>query len=821
VRRRQLTTRITASLVARLTIVSGPAGSGKTTGVAQWARAITTPVVWLALDEDDDDVRRFRSRVLDAIPGARRTPDDRSIAYGLTGVRDETVLVCDGVDALEDPLTLAELNALCVDGPPALHVLLVGRAVPALSGITRLRLAGDLNEIMADDLDCLPDEAAALLEVLGVALDEPDRADLLERTEGLIAAVALAGVLARGHDETRAVSRFGGATDEFAQYLYAEVIDQLTVDVFGFMLATSVLDVLEPAACDEITGRSDSRALLADLARRHVLTESIDAGSAYRYHRLLHEFLRAELRRTRPERWRALHRTAAAYFERTNDEDRALRHWIDAGEVEEAWIRFRRRALPRFWGGAVTSVAQWTAILPKPSDAIDITRALDMALTLILTGDVEGALDWLHLVEAEIALGDADHDTLGRRAYLDYLIAFARGDLLRAARQATNARQLLAATTWSWDELRAPFGHAQLQTLLGRPGRARATIAEYVARFNPVHKLDGVALPGLLSEAALSEGLLNEAEAHARQAIEAANGLTDPDFWFAVQPHYVLGAVLVERNRLEEARVELEHATAIGAKQGFAHAALLPLLSLARVQHLSGDGDLARTSLASARRLLRRRSAVPLQQRIEETEAAIALADHDYDRARVLVDTLHDPCRTRVAARLELEMGRFEEAHALLSHAASTSVRDRIDVLLMRAHGADDETSLDLVAQALTLAESEGYVRIFVDEAPWLAAYVRRLVGAWPSGFAAEIAAAIVAEPDRRASLQDLGELSGREQEVWRFLSTSLSMQEIADALYVSRNTLKSHVRSIYRKLGVSTREAAVGRGNGLHRADV
>ena len=104
--------------------------------------------------------------------------------------------------------------------------------------------------------------------------------------------------------------------------------------------------------------------------------------------------------------------------------------------------------------------------------------------------------------------------------------------------------------------------------------------------------------------------------------------------------------------------------------------------------------------------------------------------------------------------------------------------------------------------------------------APWLAPYVRRLVGTWPTGFAAEIAAAIVAELDRRASLQDLGELSGREQEVWRFLSTSLSMQEIADALYVSRNTLKSHVRSIYRKLGVSTREAAVGRGNGMQRAD-
>ena len=124
----------------------------------------------------------------------------------------------------------------------------------------------------------------------------------------------------------------------------------------------------------------------------------------------------------------------------------------------------------------------------------------------------------------------------------------------------------------------------------------------------------------------------------------------------------------------------------------------------------------------------------------------------------------------------------------------------------------------DYVHHALALGEEDGYVRVFVDEAEWIAPTVRRLVGSWPSGYAAEIAAAIVAEPDRHASTRNLAELSDREQEVWRFLSTSLSMQEIADALYVSRNTLKSHVRSIYRKLGVSTREAAVGRGHGTRR---
>ena len=272
--------------------------------------------------------------------------------------------------------------------------------------------------------------------------------------------------------------------------------------------------------------------------------------------------------------------------------------------------------------------------------------------------------------------------------------------------------------------------------------------------------------------------------------------------------------MLIERNRLEEARVELEHATAIGAKQGFAHAALLPLLSLARVQHLSGDGDLARTSLASARRLLRRRSAVPLQQRIEETEAA--------DRARPTTTTTERACSsTRCTTRAGHASPRASSSRWVDSRRRTRCCpmpRARVFAIASTCCSCGrtaptTRRASTCVAQALTLAEPEGYVRIFVDEAPWLAPYVRRLVGSWPSGFAAEIAAAIVAEPDRRASLQDLGELSGREQEVWRFLSTSLSMQEIADALYVSRNTLKSHVRSIYRKLGVSTREAAVGRG--------
>jgi LuxR family maltose regulon positive regulatory protein len=808
-------------LDARVTLVSGPVGSGKTTGVAQWARSVSPEVAWLSLDTRDDDPKRWQERVLMACGIEGHAFDGGEWVERFDGLRTETVLVCDGVESLSDPLTVGDLDELCLHAPPRLHVVLAGRSTPVLPSLTRLRLAGELHEINGEDLRCRDDEAADVLAALGNNVDNAARESLLAHTEGLIAAVALAGVLGKGRDGLHPIADFAGDTPEFAQYLYSELIGALPVDVFGFMLATSVFEILEPAACNQITGRTDAAAVLADLAWRNALTEAIDNGENFRYHRLLIEFLRAELKRGRPERWSALHRGAAAHYERHGNEDRALHHWIEAGEVEEAWSRFRRRALPRFFDGAVTAVAQWTEMLPRPNVAIDVGQALDMALTLMYMGDVDGALDWSHLADSHRKGNAADIDLVGRRAYVQFLLTFAQGDLLEAARRAKTARELLATSTWSWDELRAPCAHAMLQSLIGHPARARTTLNAFIERAAPHHATDKVAIPCVLAEIALAEGKLAEAEAYADQALEASQLLTDPEFWFTITPRYVRGVVSLERNRLAEARDDLERACALGAKQGFVHAALLPLLALSRVLHLTGDDAAAMSILQQARRLVRRRNALSLLECVEETEALIAIADGELERARETGERLHEPYRSRVLARLG---GRFEtqdNARPLLDRLPDTSRRDRIELLLLRARGLDEKQSLTLVRNALALGESDGYVRVFVDQSEWLQPLVRRLVGSWPSSYAAEIAAAIVAEPDRHASARNLSELSEREQEVWRFLSTSLSMQEIADALYVSRNTLKSHVRSIYRKLGVGTREAAVGRGHGIRRVDV
>jgi LuxR family transcriptional regulator, maltose regulon positive regulatory protein len=808
--------RLDPARAARLTLVSGPPGSGKTTGVAQWARNAGAAVVWLDASPGDADPGEWRRQILRSLGPRTAGVGDDGIAGAFADISTETILVCDDIERLSDARMVGELDDLCCNGPGQLHVVLVGRSAPSLPSLMRIRLAGEVHELDPEDLRCRDEEAADMLTALGVDADATERESLLARTEGLIAAVALAGVLGKRRDDVRSLAEFGGDTPELAQYLYSEVIDSLTIDVFGFMLATSVLDVLEPAACNDITGRTDARALLTDLARRNVLTETIDHGRAFRYHRLLRDFLRTEFARTRPDRWSALHRSAAAYYEREGDEDRALHHWIEAGETEKAWNRFGRRSLPRFFEGGVTAVTQWTEMLGRPRHGhIDVEHGLDMALTLIYTGDVDAALEWCATVDDALAAGTDDPDTHAPRVYLQFLFDFANGDFIKAARQARRAKELLPGSRWSWDELRAPCAHALLQSLMGRNLRARATLDAFIERSDPHRATDKVAVGGVLAHIALGEGKLAEADDFANEAIDAAVQVPEPDFWFTLTPRYVRGVVALERNRLDAARDDLERTCALGARQGFIHVLLPPLLALARVRNLFGDEMGTRAALESARRLLRRSDAPWYAQAVDEQDALLAVRTGHHEAARALADKLHEPAHSHVLARLAAASGAEEELRSALGRLSERTLRDHIEWLLLRARVAREEQQLDIVRRALTLGEPDGYVRVFVDEATWLQPLVRHLVASWQSGFAAAVSAAMLAEPDRQPSARNLSGLSDREQEVWRFLSTALSMQDIADALFVSRNTLKSHVRSIYRKLNVSTRQAAVAMGHG------
>jgi DNA-binding CsgD family transcriptional regulator len=203
-----------------------------------------------------------------------------------------------------------------------------------------------------------------------------------------------------------------------------------------------------------------------------------------------------------------------------------------------------------------------------------------------------------------------------------------------------------------------------------------------------------------------------------------------------------------------------------------------------------------------------------LTQRIEAACARLALLDADLEAARAHASLSDEPRRSRLLGRIHAEAGEHALALATVDEVVAVRTWDHLDVLLVRARCShtQDERSEALRA-ALTLAEPDRYVRVFVDEARWIVEPLRELVASWPTSYVADLVTALANEPARSSPQNASGALTDREIEVWRYLGTPLSSREIADALFISRNTLKSHLRSIYRKLGVSTRHDAIARG--------
>jgi ATP/maltotriose-dependent transcriptional regulator MalT len=278
--------------------------------------------------------------------------------------------------------------------------------------------------------------------------------------------------------------------------------------------------------------------------------------------------------------------------------------------------------------------------------------------------------------------------------------------------------------------------------------------------------------------------------------------------------HYVWGSVLAERNDLEGAVSALTQAIERGDRVGFAHSHVLPRLAMAQVLQQRGEPLRALEIVSDARSYLDDGCRV-LWQRVYEVEALLALGERDLETMHGAVGRLADPCRSRMFARLHAAQGDADRALADLSRVAHTTTCDRIEAALIRAQCArtDDERDSH-VRDALVLAEPHGYVRRFIDESSWIQPVLTRLVGSWASRYPVDLLAVLAAEPLTLRMVSGSNGLTPREREVLRYLGTPMSMGEIAGALFVSRNTVKSHVRNIYGKLGVRTRREAVA----LHR---
>ena len=846
---------------ARVTVVSAPPGSGKTVLLRSWIgeAGLEDSAAWVLVGPDERDPQRFWLSVLGAL---RRTSAGSGLVRAVTAapdldgwaiverllkdlapLADRTWLVLDDVHELGSDEARRQLELLVMRAPDALRFVLATRHDLRL-GLHRLRLEGELTELRAADLRFSLAEARELLAAAGVDLPGPALGMLYERAEGWAAGLRLAALSLVGHpDPERFAAEFSGCERTVAEYLLAEVLERQGEEVRGLLLRTCLVERVSGELADALTGGSGGDRILQDLEAANAFVVALDAArSWFRYHRLFAGLLQLELRRTAPGEVTGLHAAAAGWFAGHGFALEAVRH----AQAARDW-GLAARLLADHWpglylGGQIATVHELLAGFPAEARAADAELAALAAADELAQGSLEEAGRYLTLA----AQGPVSVPA-GRRGRVQVLLgvvglllARQRGD---PAAVIEEARRLRAAAE-APDAARPGLGEDLRALALINLG-----IAEYgTARFEEAlqHLEDGVALArrigrpyleftGLAHQAAIEifRSFTRAAE-RSRQAIELAerHGWTDDP---AVGIAYVmLAGALVSQARPDEAqpwvqraertvRAETEPADAVTVHY------IRGLLELARGR----DAD-ALAAFRAAERLAGHLAAphylvpptrarlIQALMRLGETERAgqvlAALSEQDRDRGEI---------RT-AAAVLRLAQGDPRAVTAALAPvldgsapvaAPALQVQSFLLEAIARDALGDPGAAERALERALDLAEPDGMLLEFLlHPAPGLLERQAR----HRTGHAALIAeirsllAGRTPAPPPAAAQPPLEPLSNSEIRVLRYLPTNLSAPEIANELYVSTNTVKTHMHHLYAKLGTHRRGEAVERARAL-----
>ncbi len=824
-----------------LTLVSAPAGFGKTTLLADWL-AGGRPAAWLSLDERDNDPTVFWTYVVAALGAVAplspfQPPADSALTTlvnDLGEVRDDIVLVLDDYHLIDAREVHDGVAFLLEHLPPRVHLVIAGRADPALP-LARLRGRGELTELRAADLRFTSEEAAAYLTgAMGLELTERDVTALEGRTEGWIAALQLAALSMQGRgDVTGFIDGFAGDDRYIVDYLTEEVLARRPAEVRDFLLRTSILGRLCGPLCDAVTGQDGGRARLAELDRGNLFLVPLDHRRRwYRYHQLFADVLAAHLRDERPGEVAGLHRRASAWFEENGEPAEAIRHALAGGDVERA-ADLVEREIPALSRNRQEAAARgWLTALPD--DVVRGRPVLGVALAgvLLMSGELGGVAEMLDDAEHRLAAPPPARvvvDTEGFRrlpamiALYRAAYALACGDLPGTV---GNARRAL--------ELSPAEDHLQRAAAAGLLGLASWTTGDLDAAHGAwAACTEGLRRAGHLADTfgcAIAMGEIRLAQGRPGAALrtyEDALRLGAPALRGTADMHVGLAEVHLLRGDLPAAAGEVQRSQELGELAGLPQNRYRERVAAARIRAAEGDPDAALALLDEAERRyagdffpeVRPVAAVRARVWIAQGRWGEALG---WARERGLSET------DELTYLREYE--HVTLARALLARDGATALLERlrraaeeggrtgsvIEILVLQAldHRArgDVPAAVTALRRAVELAEPEGHVRVFADEGPPMAALLRAVA---KQGVARAHVRRLLAAVSSTPVVQDLVDpLSERELDVLRLLRTDLDGPDIARRLAVSLNTVRTHTQHVYAKLGVTNRRAAV------HRAD-
>jgi LuxR family transcriptional regulator, maltose regulon positive regulatory protein len=895
----------------KLTLISAPAGFGKTTLVSEWVAMCERPVAWLSLDEGDNNPIRFLTYLVAALQTiapkmgagvlaalqAPQPPPTESLLTALlneiTTVQDHFVLILDDYHVIDSRPVGDALTFLLEHLPPQMHLVIASREDPHLP-LARLRARDQLTELRAADLRFTSAEAAEFLNrVMGLSLPADDISALDTRTEGWIAGLQLAALSMQGRSDTASfIQAFTGSHRFVLDYLVEEVLQRQAEGIHSFLLKTAILDRLSGSLCDAVTGREDGKGMLETLERGNLFIIPLDDQRQwYRYHPLFAEVLRARLLDEQPDQVFSLHQRASKWYEHNGPAVDAIRHALAAKDFERA-ATLVELAVPKMRRNrqeATVTELGWLKALPD--ELIHFRPVLSVYYAYALFGGGEvGAVEarlqdaerWLDTTAGMRAQPESraagmivvDKEEFrrlpGMIALLRTAQALARGDMPGTVK---NARRVLDLAPE--DDLLMLGGAASTLGLAawtnGDLETARRMTADGMANV----RLAGYISPAIggaivLADIQIAQGRLHEAMTTYERALQWATAPGAPVMRGAADMYVGMSELHREHNDLKAAAQYLLTSQALGELAGLPQNPYRWCAAMARIRQAQGDLDGALDLLDQAGRLYNANfspNVRPIAARKVRVWVAQGRLGEALDWARMQGLSVEDELSYLrefdhiTLARVMLARyqsgcaeGSILEAMGLLERllkAAEEGGRagSVIEILVLQAiadHAQGDLPAALLPLQrALALAEPEGYVRMFLDEGPGMLQLLReasereimpdytdRLLAAfeaeqkgsagespipnWQSQPRAGVAAqvpSIALLPERHRDGESLIEaLSQREIEVLRLLKTELSGPEIAHELVISLSTVRTHTKSIYSKLNVNNRRAAVKR---------